>query len=603
MASKYNDIITLSKSRTVYNIREEGPKDWDTFIANVQFNGLLDKTIKSVFNNDPDNHKPIWIAGTYGTGKSHAGAVIKHLMCDPIENILDYVNLEYKDSKFDTLRTNLLTLRASKRLFPVSLYGQQQITHVSDLSLQLQREIKNALVAAGINIVVQTDFDTYVSHINENPGFWEMIIEGDAQLASVAPTVKKLRNELQNCETGTLDILKGALRKGRYHINLEASNISKWIVEVQNKLREKGVADGLFIVWDEFTSICTSSIGVKLLEEIQEISEVMMTEDNDSYFFFISHPSALNLLSEDKRNQTIGRYHYVSYNMEPVSAFKIMSRKFNVIDEAAHSSLVHEFYDAHSELLDIFSSSSNQQEETKQDIQKLYPLHPSTANLATFYAREAGSSSRSVFEFLACDAVREFFDNESVYQNYSTITPDYLWDYVLEVFNEDSVKFGAVTERYNSYHLRVKHQGYEYAAVFKGILLLNALNNIANHDTVTPTVENIKNLFIGTEIEINIDEVLDFFNEKSIIQRLPGDVFSIQFTALPGDEIEKYKQQLTTSEYKFTEQVAKFADIATTEFNKAWANIATTRRLWNRSKKKNTIKNICLTNGKFTLSA
>ena len=38
--------------------------------------------------------------------------------------------------------------------------------------------------------------------------------------------------------------------------------------------------------------------------------------------------------------------------------------------------------------------------------------------------------------------------------------------------------------------------------------------------------------------------------------------------------IEKYKQQLTTSEYKFTEQVAKFADIATTDFNKAWANIA-----------------------------
>lgn len=574
MASKYNDIITLSKSRTVYNIREEGPKDWETFIANAQFNGLLDKTIKSVFNNDPDNHKPIWIAGTYGTGKSHAGAVIKHLMCDPIENIQDYVNLEYKDSKFDMLRTNLLTLRSNKRLFPVSLYGQQQITHVSDLSLQLQREIKNALVAAGIDIVVQTDFDTYVSHIDENPCFWEMIIGGDAHLASVAPTVQKLRNELQSCETGILEILKDALRKGRYQINLEASNISKWIVEVQNKLREKGVADGLFIVWDEFTSICTSSIGVKLLEEIQEISEVMMTEGNDSYFFFISHPSALNLLSEEKRNQTIGRYHYVSYNMEPVSAFKIMSRKFNIIDEKAHSSLVREFYESHSELLDIFSSNSNQQEETKQDIQKLYPLHPSTANLATFYAREAGSSSRSVFEFLACDAVREFFDNESVYQNYSTITPDYLWDYVLEVFNEDSVKFGAVTERYNSYHQLVEHQGYEYEAVFKGILLLNALNNIANHDTVTPTVENIKNLFIGTEIEINIDEVLDFFNEKSIIQRLPGDVFSIQFTALPGDEIEKYKQQLITSEYKFTEQVAKFADIATTDFNKAWANIA-----------------------------
>ena len=45
MASKYSDIMTLSKSRTVYNIREEGPEDWKTFIANKQFNALLEKTI------------------------------------------------------------------------------------------------------------------------------------------------------------------------------------------------------------------------------------------------------------------------------------------------------------------------------------------------------------------------------------------------------------------------------------------------------------------------------------------------------------------------------------------------------------------------------
>ena len=56
MATRYSDIITLGTSRTVYNIREEGPKDWESFIANDQFNALLDKTVKAVMNNDPDNH-------------------------------------------------------------------------------------------------------------------------------------------------------------------------------------------------------------------------------------------------------------------------------------------------------------------------------------------------------------------------------------------------------------------------------------------------------------------------------------------------------------------------------------------------------------------
>ena len=573
MASTYNDIIRLSKSRTVYNIREEGPEDWKTFIANDQFNGLLDKTVKAVFNNDEDNHKPIWIAGTYGTGKSHAGAVIQHLLCDPLESIQDYIELEYGESKYDVLRTNLISLRQQKRLFPVMLYGQQSITYESDLSLELQSEIKAALKDAGIEIVVKTDFDSYVEHIDQEPEMWELLLKKSPKLQSVAPDIHKLRTELANASIDVFDTVNEALRESRLNIRLESKDLVKWIVEVQNKLREGGVYNGLLIIWDEFTNICKSAVGESLLSKLQEVSEAMMNVQNDSYFLFISHPSALNLLNEEKRTQTIGRYHYVTYNMEPVSAFKIMSRKFQIVDSEAHEKLVKEFYESHAELLEIFSASSNQIEETKKDLQKLYPLHPATANLATYYAREAGSSSRSVFEFLACDAVRDFFANEQAYFDIATITPDYLWDYVMGAFNEDQAKFGAVLERYNSYHKTVEHEGYEYAAVFKGILLLNALNNIAGNDTVVPSEENIKNLFVGTQVSLVIDDILNYFNDKSIIQRLPGGVFSIQFTALPADEIEKIKSELSSGNFKFTDQVAKFSDTAKLEFNKNWVNI------------------------------
>ena len=574
MATKYNDIITLSKTRTVYNIREEAPSDWKTFIANDQFNKVLDTTIKAVLNNDTEKHKSLWVVGTYGTGKSHAAAVIKHLLCDPIDEIQDFIDLEYRDSRYDILRTNLTVLRQQKRLFPVNLYGQQSITHEADLSLQIQREVKDALSKAGLNISVRTDFDSYVNHIDQNPTFWEMIIEKSPKLKGAVYDIKKLRSDLVSGEVGILDLANEALRDTRLDVRLEVENLCQWIFEVQNKLREANVADGLLIIWDEFTEIGKSVIGERILGRLQEIAETMMKEENDSYFLLISHPSALNLLNEEKRTQTIGRYHYMPYNMAQVSAFKIMSRKFNIIDEITHKERVNDFYSEHSNLLDIYTAESNQKEDTIKDIQKLYPLHPATANLATFYAREAGSSSRSVFEFLACDAVKAFFDNEEYYANYRTITPDFLWDYVLDVFIEDSTKFGAVTERWNSYHNTVEKVGENYAAVFKGILLLNALNNIANHDTVTPSEENIKNLFIGTSIEPVINEILDFFNEKSIIQRLPGGLFSIQFTALPSDEIEQIKSELISGQFKFTEQVAKFADLAPIEFNRSWVNIA-----------------------------
>lgn len=569
---KYSDIVTLRSKRSVYSIQEESLGEWKTFIANDQFNGILDSMIKAVRNNDVDNHKSVWIAGTYGTGKSHAGAVLKHLFCDPIDDIREYVEEEYKKEKYDKLRSAILNVRMQKRLFPVNLYGQQKIAHEEDLSLQLQKKIKEALNAAGINIVVKTDFDTLVQHIDEQPVIWQSLIDNNIILSSVAPDLKKLKQLLQSGNTEVLDRVRNAQRVAGIDIRLQGNNIKQWIFEVQEKLQDEGY-DGLLIIWDEFTEIMTSSISKRLIVQLQEISEAMMNAENNSYFLLISHPSAILTLKEDEREKTKGRYHYKTYNMEPVSAFKIMSKKFKIVDEAVYQSRKDRFFSLHNDLLDAFSQTSANTEETIDNIKNLFPLHPSTANLATYYAREAGSSSRSVFEFLASDTVRDFLDDEDNYANERTITCDLLWDYVQEYFESDTTRFGAVTERYNSHHLAVEAAGDNYLKVFKGILLLNALNNIANSDTVTPSTDNIYALFVGTEIEQELQEILEFLNEKSIIQRQPNGNYSILFTALPGEEIQKIKEELMSSNYLYTDQVIKFGDEARLNFDKNFKQV------------------------------
>lgn len=569
---KYSDIVTLRSMRPAYNIQEEGLGEWKTFIANDQFNDILNRMVKAVRNNDVGYHRSIWIAGTYGTGKSHAGAVLKHLFCDPIDDIREYVEEEYKKDKYALLRNAVLGVREQKRLFPVNLYGQQSIAHEEDLSLQLQKEIKNALDKAGIKIVVQTDFDTLVQHIDEQPAIWQSLIDNNSILSSVAPDLKKLKQLLSAGDTEVLDRVRNAQRIAGIDIRLQGNNIQQWIFEVQEKLHDEGY-NGMLIIWDEFTEIMTSSIGTRLLVRLQEIAEAMMNPENDSYFLFISHPSALNSLKEEEREKTKGRYHYVTYNMEPVSAFKIMSKKFKIVDDALYQQRKDRFFTLHHELLEVFSTSSANVEETIENIQNLFPLHPSTANLATYYAREAGSSSRSVFEFLASDDVRNFLDNEDNYSNERTITSDYLWDYVREYFESDTTKFGAVTERYNSHHLAVEAAGDNYLRVFKGILLLNALNNIANSDTVTPSTENIENLFVGTEVQPELSEILDFLNDKSIIQRQPNGNYSILFTALPGEEIQHIKEELTSSNFLYTDQVIKFGDAARNSFDKSFKQV------------------------------
>ena len=574
MATKYNDIVTLRSMRPAYNIKNEGPDDWKTFIANDQFNDLLKKTISAVRNNDADSHKAIWVAGTYGSGKSHAGAVLKHLLCDDVKDIVGYVNEEYGEEKYNLLRNSILKLRESKRLFPVSLYGQQAIAHEADLSLQVQKEVIRALKNAGIKLTVQTDFDNYIQHIENEPDLWTMLIANNEVLKSVAPDLKMLKTRLANGDTEVLNRVTMALRNMGINVPIKNSNLKTWIFEVQNELRSLGVYDGLLIIWDEFTDVMRSDLGVPLLKILQEIAEDMMNPENDTYFLFLSHPSALNSLKEAEREQTRGRYHYVIYNMEPVSAFRIMSKKFVIVDKVLYNQRQEYFCSLHQELLSAFASSSTDPVQTQKDLANLFPVHPSTANLATYFAREAGSSSRSVFEFLACDEVKAFFDNEDAYADKDTVTPNYLWDYVQEYFESDTARFGAVTERYNSHHLAVEAQGDDYLAVFKGILLLNALNNIANNDSVTPSEENIYNLFEGTPIYNNVGEILDYFNEKSIIQRQPNGNFSILFTALPTDEIQKIKEELKLTTFLFAEQVINFGDTAKNFMDKNLSQVA-----------------------------
>ena len=217
-----------------------------------------------------------------------------------------------------------------------------------------------------------------------------------------------------------------------------------------------------------------------------------------------------------------------------------------------------------------FTATSNDQQSTREDLLNLYPLHPGTANLATHYATVVGSSSRSVFEFLGQnDSIREFLDSEECFLNRDTITADYLWDYVLKVFQDDVTNYGAVTERYNSYKLQVSNEGAAYFAVFKGILLLNAFNNVSgenNNGLVTPSEDNIHALFAGTRYDDQVDVVLQWFNEQGIIQRAPGGLYSVQFSALPSGEIEEKKNEMRNVQFKFTEQILAFSDAAENSF-------------------------------------
>lgn len=572
MAKKYSDAIKIRETKSAYSIQTEEGNEWKNFIPNEQFNEILQKVIGSVSNKVVDEHRSFWLEGTYGTGKSHAAAVIKHLLCDPFEDLRDYINEEYGTEKYTIIREALYALRENTRLFPVTMNSTCSIANKEDVSLQIQLHVIKALNDAGIEIEVKTDFDNYIDHISNNPVLWDSIIERDLELQSYAPDRKKLIKELKDNSGGSSSVLtlaKNALRKSKIHIMLDQENLCKWFFEVQDELAKTTEYKGIFLIWDEFTDVMDLEIGPTALGSLQELTETTMQSTSNSYVFLIAHPSALDKLNAEKRTRTTGRYHYMHYNMEPVSAFKIMSRKFVHEQDSSNPAyaLYHEMTDKYfAQMRDVYekyASTSNNPMETLADLKSLFPLHPATANMATYYAREVGSSSRSVFEFLGDNkAIRQFLDNEEFFTQGQMITADYLWDFVLEEFNKKTVKYGVVTERFNSYKLHVAKKGNEYLAVFKAILLLNAFNNLAANETVTPSEENIRNMYVGTPFDKDMEKILEWINAEGIVPRSPQGIYEIRFSALDTKEIEEIKQHLLANEFKYTSQLLRFSNIA-----------------------------------------
>ena len=99
--------------------------------------------------------------------------------------------------------------------------------------------------------------------------------------------------------------------------------------------------------------------------------------------------------------------------------------------------------------------------------------------------------------------------------------------------------------------------------------MLNAFNNVSgenNNGLVTPSEDNIHALFAGTRYDDQVDVVLQWFNEQGIIQRAPGGLYSVQFSALPSGEIEEKKNEMRNVQFKLTEQILAFSDAAENSF-------------------------------------
>lgn len=534
---KYSDFITLQDYfHPVFNLQNEATDYWKQFIPTSQFTALLEKTLDAVSSNIPSNRKSIWVQGTFGTGKSHAGAVVKHLLCDNCSEINNYIDERIENPN---LKSRLLNLRNDKRYFPIVLSGVEGAYNPHTFSLTLERTVKETLRKAGHQISVNSDFERAVKLLETNQVLdIEKIISDIPELRIIASNKDEIVKKLKVSDIELYLALEETLAK--YSVQLSTGDVTKWLSEVEKEIRNKKIADGLLIFWDEFTSVM-DTIQSGLINTLQKIAE--LSENQNIYLYLISHrPSTAYGERGDDVRKMNDRFHIIQYKMEAITTYHIMAATIKKLDENNYNICRHNRMENFGNLL--FYLTNNDFQQSIEDIKNLFPLHPYTAFLCSSLSDHIGSANRSVFNFMYDreKGFLHFLKDENAYNYKRLLTADCLWDFFYEIFNGDSIKYGVVIETYHTYKKKVTDEGLPYEKVFKGILLLNALRNTFEKEQVLPSSKNIKYLFYNEDFESELDNILNYFDKEQIVTKDPSDNFLIAFSSLPANEINERKR-------------------------------------------------------------
>lgn len=562
MATRYADFIKMQDFLPVYDMTDEMPNLWQTFIPTNQFCDLLSRSITAITSSDISKRRSMWVRGTFGTGKSHASSVVRHILCDPYDDIEGYL---YSIPN-DALREQIKAIRKNKRYFPVVLKGVEGAYNISRFRLSLQRETKKALAKAGYEMVVDSDFTEALKWVESHQSRIPELLENNDELASEASNYDKLVAKLNANDIDVFLHLEEALAADKTY--LTSDNISDWLVDVQKKIAEEGIADGLIIFWDEFTSVMDTlqSDRINVLQNIAEKSQ-----KNNVFLYLISHRTERT--SVDAKGKDItkmsDRYDSVDYKMDEISTYLILRHTYSITDKSgldiASWNLKHSIAP---EVFDYLCESNSKEE--KDHIQNLFPLHPYTAFLCSKMANIMGSANRSVLKFMndekngfAC-----FINDSTNYDLKMMLTADWLWDFFYSEFVDDPL-CAAFINVYNSNKDKVNQMVDDYLRVFKVILLLNALGMKfkGTPEKYAPNDKNLGYIFSADRCEEKMQGILDWLDESHIVARDILGEFKISVSTYNNAELTKEKMQVAVS-FKDAVSILKYNDASKSEIGK-----------------------------------
>ncbi len=516
------------------------PDKWQSFYPHASFKNILKDIVESLEKSSEIKDRSVWMSGAYGTGKTYASFVIKHILEDDIESIAPY----FTQNGMETLLSRVKGIRSKGKILVVQRSASAGINSQNKLFNAIIESVRNAVSDAGLTYTGAESLSDKVLTILKHPETSAFNFQGVfnkyrgkfTEYSSVDSIIKDLEELDIEDKLSLLDtIIEVAAIEG-FNWSMSSEEIINWLEDIRkgNKLY------ALVFIWDEFTEYFRNNQNnITGLQEIAQASSRI-----SCYLFLITHSSAGQLI-QDKGSKAIieARFKLDTIELEESTAFKLLGQALRHEDD-----LIDEWNITCNQLWNGIKRGSVDLIKNRDlsihddDFKSLLPMHPYAAYLLKFIAKDISSNQRTIFQFLSGDFSGDedktnfkWFIDHFAYEfgKWNYLTADYLWDYFFKSTNVDlDNTFIQTISHYNNFasvcdEPNNKAIGDNRRKVLKVALLLAALQTKNSADAKTgstslmrPTLDNIKACFAGTPLELTVEQHLNFFVSKGIIGKI-----------------------------------------------------------------------------------
>lgn len=548
------------------------PDKWQSFYPHASFKNILKDIVETLEKSNETKDRSVWMSGAYGTGKTYASFVIKHILEDSVEAITPY----FTQNGMETLLARVKGVRSKGRILVVQRSASAGINTQDKLFNAIVESVRKAVSDAGLSYTGAESLSDKVLTILKHPETSAFNFQGAfnkyrgkfTEYSSVESIVKDLEDLDLEDKLGLLDtIIEVAALEG-FNWSMSSEEIVDWLEDV----RKGNNLYSIVFIWDEFTEYFKNNQNnITGLQEIAQASSRI-----SCYLFLITHSSAGQLI-QDKGSKTIieARFKLDTIELEESTAFKLLGQALHHEEDLAE-----EWQQTRDQLWDGVKRGSVDVIKNKDyniqddDFKRLLPMHPYAAYLLKFIAKDISSNQRTIFQFLSGDYsgdedktnfkwFAEHFAFE--YGKWNYLTADYLWDYFFRTSNVDlDATFIQTMSHYNNYAPLCDDPANPSVSerrrrVLKVTLLLAALQAKNGADARTgatslmrPTLVNIRACFAGTPQESTIEQDLNFFDSKGIVGKMESarEVFFVMTSAAIDTErmnqaIEETRKAIT----------------------------------------------------------